>query len=91
MQDDESEEEEGGEDGEEGDESEDDEPKSSKKRPSALGKRKVGPSSRPDPKRKKGRGTYLFILSLAHISTRPVPLPYSNSPLVCSCSVLHPG
>ncbi|KDN35883.1 hypothetical protein RSAG8_11245, partial [Rhizoctonia solani AG-8 WAC10335] len=40
---------------EEGDESSDGEPKSSKKRPTALGKRKAGPSSRPDTKRKKGR------------------------------------
>ncbi|KAF8677702.1 Bestrophin, RFP-TM, chloride channel [Rhizoctonia solani] len=57
AEDDESEEdeEEGDEEEEDGDES-DDEPKSSKKRPSALGKRKAGPSSRPDPKRKKGRG-----------------------------------
>ncbi|CAE6398796.1 hypothetical protein ACGC1H_003849 [Rhizoctonia solani] len=38
-----------------GDESSDGEPKS-KKRPTALGKRKAGPSSRLDPKRKKGRG-----------------------------------
>ncbi|CAE6518688.1 unnamed protein product [Rhizoctonia solani] len=43
------------EESEDGDAS-DDEPKSSKKRPSALGKRKAGPSSRPDAKRKKGRG-----------------------------------
>ncbi|KAG8717362.1 hypothetical protein FRC11_003772 [Ceratobasidium sp. 423] len=53
-EDDEEDEEEGDED-EEGDESSDDEPKSSKKRPSTLGKRKAGPSSRPDAKRKKGR------------------------------------
>ncbi|EUC56069.1 glutathione S-transferase, putative [Rhizoctonia solani AG-3 Rhs1AP] len=38
---------------EDGDESSDGE---SKKRPTALGKRKAGPSSRPDTKRKKGRG-----------------------------------
>ncbi|KAJ1306512.1 hypothetical protein OPQ81_007514 [Rhizoctonia solani] len=48
-------EEDGAEEDEEGDESSDDEPKASKKRPSTLGKRKAGSSSRPDAKRKKGR------------------------------------